>query len=258
MKNKFLVLCCLLSIFSFGCNKKDDTSSDQSTPINEIDYSQFDERIIGTWYVHQSSMGLCDLNTPILIKDDYTAKFLGVDFSFKGVYENFEGTCLFQSEFGTVDFVVGLDDESNLDWAIVDINGNQDWGFAKKQEHVSGIPYSYEGKDWPMQLINEYLQIDEELPIFEHGYYYLYTGLSSLTNMENHKYCMIDLYGVQSNAREKYTQQLEQANFVMSRDNITFYQGYNQEKTIAIRISQNDGNMCIFVYYYSSLYPNDK
>ena len=69
----------------------------ESSLGNSIDYSLFDESIVGTWYVHQSMMGLAYINEVITIRSNYTASFLGVNFSFVGMYEGFEGTCLFKS-----------------------------------------------------------------------------------------------------------------------------------------------------------------
>ncbi len=228
-------------------------NSSEEELSNGVDYSLFDEEIIGTWYVHQSMMGLAPINEVITINTNYTAFFLGVNFNFVGLYDGFEGTCLFKSTRGTVDFVVGYDGEGNIDWAIVDTQGNQDWGFAKKEEHVSGIQYSYEGTDWPMDKINEFLGTDGELPVFEHDYYYLYTGISQLYD---DIYCMIDLYGVEADARENYTLELENNGYEISKEDPTFYTGFDSTHTFTIRLKQYEDNLCIFVYYYDTFYKN--
>lgn len=267
MKNTKLLLLLALSLMMFSCNNVENNSSNsiessfseeissiyssEENKTSEIDYTLFDENIIGTWYVHQSMMGLAYINEVITIRSNYTANFLGVDFNFVGIYEGFEGTCLFKSKKGTVDFVVGADDQGNIDWAIVDNQGNQDWGYAKKEAHVSGIQYSYEGTDWPMDKINEFLDINAALPVFEHDYYYLYTGTSQLYD---DIYCMIDLYGVDANAREDYTLELEEQGFTISKNDSTFYTGYDKDQTITIRLKQHEDNLCIFVYYFDTFY----
>ena len=261
MKKTLLLL---LSMFLISCNQSTTSSSSsniESSSLSEsvpsskeessIDYSLFDENIVGTWYVHQSMMGLAYINEPIVIRDNYTATFLGVNFHFVGIYENFEDTCLFKSERGTVDFVASYGGEDTIDWAIVDTQGNQDWGFARNKEHVSGIQYSYEGTSWPMAQINEFLGTNKELPVFEHDYYYLFTGTSQLYD---DIYCMIDLYGVYEDARESYTLELESAGYVFSKDDSTFYTGYDPDHVFAIRLKQYEDNLCIFVYYYSTFY----
>ena len=104
-----------------------------------------------------------------------------------------------------------------------------------------------------MDKINEFLGTNGELPIFEHDYYYLFTGTSQLYE---DIYCMIDLYGVSSSAREDYTLELEQNGFVMDKNDPTFYMGYDENHIFAIRLKQYEDNLCIFVYYYSTFYSN--
>lgn len=225
--------------------------SSSSTSTNAIDYSLFDENIIGTWYVHSSAQGLLEINNQIIINSSYEATIFDIHFNFIGLYENFAGACLFLSDSGATQLIASSDEEGFLDWGIIDSQGNQDFGYAKKEEHVSGIQYSYEGEEWPIELIKEYLSIDKDIPVFEHNYYYLYTGTSQLYD---DIYCMIDIFGVSANARDSYALQLEEAGYVFTLKEGTFYDAYDEEKTYAIRLSQYDDNLCIFVYYYSTLY----
>ena len=80
---------------------------------------------------------------------------------------------------------------------------------------------------------------------------YLFTGTSQLYD---DIYCMIDLYGVDEDARESYTLELESAGYVFSKDDSTFYTGYDPAHVFAIRLKQYEDNLCIFVYYYSTFY----
>lgn len=264
MKKRNLLILLLGMLCSCGVDSSSNTNSlisensslssevsVETSNLNEVDYSLFDKAIVGTWYVHQSANGLASINDVIVIKDDYTASFLGLNFSFIGLYADFEGACLFESPKKTVNFIASYDGEGNLDWAIQDIEGNVDLGYASLKEHVSGIQYSYEGTQWPIDQINEYLSLNISLPVYQHDYYYLYTGISQL---KDQAYCMIDLYGVSKKARENYTAILEEEGYTFSKDDPTFYTGCNDEKIIAIRLKQYEDNLCIFIYYYSAFY----
>lgn len=256
--NLFLGL--LLVSCNVETNLSEATSSSYSESVendvssNECDYSLFDDNIVGTWYVHQGMCGLANINDEIIIKDNYTATFMNIDFSYVGIYEGFEGTCLFRSAKGTVDFVASCDDKGNLDWSISDLIGNFDYGYASKEKHISGIPYSYEGTRWPIENIKDYLKTSVDIPAFDHTYYYLYTGVSALYNDDI--YCMIDLYGVSNNAKEEYTSLLENNGYIFTRDSNSFNIGYDSTKTYAIKLSQNNDNFCIFVYYYKTIFNN--
>lgn len=225
----------------------------------------FDKRVIGTWYIHQSNMALCNINDTLIINEDYTANFLNIEFTYAGIYDEFITTCLFLSPQRTVQLVVEFDDEDDsLNWGITDIDKTTDWGYARKEERISdaNLNYSYEGESWPSTQINRFLSLQIELPVFVHNYYYLYTGTSSIygdASDGTDQYCMIDLFDVDQNARENYVKQLEEASFVISKENTTFYQGYDPEKKVAIRLSQsldskNRENLCIFIYHYSVFY----
>ena len=42
--------------------------------------------------------------------------------------------------------------------------------------------------------------------------------------------------------------------YVFEESNSNFYQGHDATKTYGIKLSQYEDNMCIFIYYYSTLY----
>ena len=199
-------------------------------------------------------MGILDLNTEIIITNTYEATIQDIHFNFVGLYENYEGACLFESDSGVTKLIASTQEEGVLDWGIVDIQNNQDFGVARLEKHISGIAYSYEGENWPMDKIKEYLGTSKDIPIFEHNYYYLFTGISQL--YDDSDYCMIDLFGVSENAREEYTQKLIDAGFVISKEDSTFYTGYDQDHIYAIRLKQYSDNLCIFLYHYSTFYKN--
>ena len=274
MESQKLVKLVLLSLLVVGCNNTNSSSSlnssttsesvsvsstlsstsstsSESSSKNNIDYSLFDNNIIGTWYVHSAAQGVLNLNDVIVISDTYEATVRGIHFSFIGLYEGFEGACLFLSDKGTTQFIASSDEEGFLDWGIMDTQGNQDFGYAKNTEHVSGIQYSYEGTTWPMENIKAFLSTDLDIPVYEHDYYYLFTGTSQLYD---DIYCMIDLYGVSRDAIDDYTLELEDAGYVFTSKDITFFTAYDPTNTYTIRLSQSGDNMCIFVYYYSTFY----
>lgn len=229
----------------------DSESSNNESSSYEDKYLLFDSHIVGTWYVHQSMNGLTNINDVITINNNYTASFMNINFTYVGIYEGFEGTCLFKSSKGTVDFIASYDDEGNLDWGIVDLNENYDWGYASKEKHISGIPYSYEGTKWPIENIKNYLNTSIDIPIFEHTYYYLYTGSSSVYD---DIYCMIDLYVVNDNAKDEYTSLLENNGYTFISNSSSFNVGYDSTKTYAIKLLQSNDNFCIFVYYYKTIF----
>lgn len=243
------------SLSSNTDSNNSNNTNKESNSSNNIDYSKFDTSLIGTWYVHSSWTGLLEINTPIIIKDTYEVQIYNVDFSYIGIYENFEGTCLFENSNGSMKFIASSDEEGVLDWGLFDSLGNQDIGVARVEKHVSGIAYSYEGQEWPINQIKEFMGTTLDLPIYEHDYYYLFTGLSQV--YDDAKYCMIDLYGVAPTARDDYIKLLEDNGYVFEELNSSFYQGYDGTKTYAIKLSQNENNMCIFVYYYNTLYEKN-
>lgn len=242
-------------ISSLSSNTDSNNTNKEYNSSNNIDYSKFDKSLIGTWYVHSSWTGLLEINTPIIIKDTYEVQIYNVDFSYIGIYENFEGTCLFENSNGSMKFIASSDEEGVLDWGLFDSLGNQDIGVARVEKHVSGIAYSYEGQEWPINQIKEFMGTTLDLPIYKHDYYYLFTGLSQV--YDDAKYCMIDLYGVTTTARDDYIKLLEDNGYVFEELNSSFYQGYDETKTYAIKLSQNENNMCIFVYYYNTLYEKN-
>lgn len=227
--------------------------TDSSSELdNNIDYSKFNQKIIGTWYVHSSWTGILALNTPIIISEDYEVQVLNVTLSYVGLYENFEDTCLFKNGAGTISFIASSNEEGVLDWGIFDSLGNQDIGVARLEEHISGIQYSYEGKTWPINEIKDFMNTSEELPIYEHTYYYLFTGLSAVYDEE--KYCMIDLFGVSENAREDYTNLLIENGYTFDTTESTFYVGYDSKKIYSIKLLQYEDNLSIFIYEYKTLF----
>lgn len=251
----------LNSISSFLSDTSIESSSilesESSNVLNEsssqrIDYTKFDKNIIGTWYVHSNWMGILEINTQIVINEKYEAHIANLSFYYVGIYENFEDTALFETSDGGIKFIASSSEVGVLDWGIFDSVGNQDIGVARLEEHVSGIRYSYEGEKWPMPQIKEHLGTEKDLPIYEHDYYYLFTGYSQI--YDDAAYCMIDLYGVNENAKENYSSLLTESGYVLDKKDSSFYIFYDEEKVYSIKLSQYDDNLCIFVYYYSTLY----
>ena len=244
-------------VFLFSCSEEvisstsSTTSSDESS-FSSVDYSLFNENMIGDWYVHSSNMGCLMVNEVISIFDDYTLFVKNISFNFVGQYGDYEGTCLFLSESGITRFVVSLDGE-NLDWGFEDDSGYSDFGFAQKEAYSNEIKYSYVGEEWPMELINNYLGTNSNIPSYEANEYKLYTGTSQLYN--DAKYAMIDIFNVSSKAITKYVSALNQSGFLIVKDTSSdFYIGYDDNRIYGLRLIEfDDNNLCIFIYNYDSL-----
>ncbi len=232
-----------LSLSSIETNTSIDTS--------EIDYSKFDKKLIGKWYIHSSMMGNLNLNLEVNINADYTMQIGNVKFHFIGIYDNFEDTNVFLSESGITKFIASTDGEF-LDWAYEDAAGNADFGTAKKEALQSGINYSYAGKDWPIERINLFLETEGNIPNYKANEYYLFLGQSQVFNNAN--YAMIDIFNPTSDAAINYVTTLNQNGFEIKKDDKSnFYIGYDINHIYGLRIVQFDDSLSIFVYNYQTL-----
>ncbi len=235
------------SIDSNTSSIKVNTSSNSS----EIDYSKFDKKLAGKWYIHSSMMGNLNLNLEITIKDDYTMQIGDVKFNFIGIYDNFEDTNVFLSESGITKFIASTDGEY-LDWAYEDAGGNSDFGTAKKEKLQNGIQYSYAGKAWPMERINLFLETEGNIPSYVADEYYLFLGQSQVFNNAN--YAMIDIFNPANEAAINYVTTLNQNGFEIKKDDKSnFYIGYDVNHIYGLRIIQFDDSLSIFIYNYQTL-----
>ena len=254
MKKSIFILALLL--ISCGAGGGSSASSDPTTsPISSsessVDYAQFDPGIVGTWYVYSSAAGLLDLNTRIEITDTYELTVQNIHFNFIGIYADFEGACLFESDSKITKFIASTDGE-NLDWGFEDLGGNADFGSAGKEEYSSELKYSYIGSEWPGTLVCEYLETEIMLPAYPSAEYSLYTGVSALFD---DTYCMIDIFDAEATALQEYVGILEENGYTMSRsDGSAFISGYDAQRVYGLRLMQNESNLTILIYRYQTLY----
>lgn len=265
MKKKFLLVASVLLLASCSGNVDSGNVSvsnqDSSTPSistqdsNKVDYSLFDNNLVGTWYIHSSMMGVLALNTSFVISDNYTLVIQNYKFNFVGQYAGFDGVCMFLSESKITTFVASFDGE-NVDWAFSDTTGSADWGAARSTPYSTGVNYDYIGKEWPMNLINNYLDTNGTIPNYSAEKYYLYCGLSQKNN--DAKYCMIDVFDAPKDSATSYIETLREEGYVFedAMDSLSFYNGYDPNHIYAIKLKYFDdnGNLSIFIYNYESLY----
>lgn len=227
-------------------------SSAEESSASVIDYSLFDENLIGKWYVHSSSMGVLQINQEIEVFADYSLSIASIHFTFRGMYYDYEGTNLFLSDSGITTFTVSYDGEY-MDWAFEDTAGYKDFGVAKREMFSNEIQYSYVGPDWPIDRINAFLGTEGTIPEYEAEEYSLYTGISQL--YDDAPYCMIDIFDVPSTALRTYVSTLNQNGFSIVKDTSSeFYIGYDDNRIYSLRLIEfGDDNLCIFVYAYQTL-----
>ncbi len=250
-------------IFLVSCNKKVEnisssssilSSSTLSSTSNNVDYTLFDTNLIGTWYVHSNMLDNLPINTSFEIFADYTLKIQNIKFNFVGLYAGFEGACEFISESEITTFVVSYDGEF-ADWAYFDLSGSQDTGTAKKTPVSTGLEYDYVGPNWPMELINEYLNLTGNIPSFPSDSYSLWRGLS--VSYDDAKSCMIDIFNAGSKSAENYVNILQDAGYIFeNRDSVGFYCGHDADCIYALRIIyfSSEHNLSILIYDYNTVY----
>ncbi len=261
---KKIVLLILLTLGLCSCEINNDTSDVVSSQPNSdsdvsysstdiVDYSSFDENLIGKWYVNSNNMDVLPINTEFEIFDDYTLKIQDINFDFVGLYEEYEGACQFISESKNTTFIASFD-EGVINWGLIDINGTSDIGVAGKEPIEIGFKYDYVGPDWPMEKINEWLELEGNIPSYPSSEYSL---LNSISQIYDEKYAMIDIFDAPDNSSQEYINMLEEEgyNFSQQKDGFGFYVGHDAEKKYSLRIQYfGEGNLTVFIYNYDVLF----
>lgn len=255
MQSKLIFVCLSLSLFSCS-NDKNILSSEieTSSQTSITDFTHFDQRIVGLWYVYSSSMGELDINEEIEVFTDYTLKIKDTTFNYMGVYNNFEGTNMFISESGITTFICGFDDD-NLSWAFKDETGISDWGIAKKEKSNSQYNYNYIGSTWPNELIKSFLNTTDNIPAYPSDEYnVLLSDTSSLYGeVKNIK---IDIFSLPSSALLDYVEILSNNGYsIKQNEGSSFYIGYDEKLEYGLRITYftDTSNLTIFIYNYASI-----
>lgn len=227
------------------------TASKETNSISSED--SFDNNLVGKWYIHSSWMDVLALNTMFEIKSDKTLTIQKIKFNYVGIYDGFEGTCMFLSESGITTFIASYDADSEVvDWAFQDKSGQQDLGIARNYEYSSGIKYDQVTNEWPMETINEYLGLNGNIPSYESTSY----SLAKYDHSQVYgdvKYCMIDIFNVSDNAKNAYKEILENSGFIVSENGV-FYEAYDSSKTYGVRFYSHDESLSIFVYPYDAVF----
>lgn len=230
-----------------------ENSSSSSEESIEIDVPSV---MVGTWYVHSSNMGEIPVNGIFTINENKTLDIGQRTLSLYGNYENYEDS--YEFIYGTIHFIVSYDeDHKMIDWGYQ--NGNTyDMGTAGS-EPLTENTYEYEGAEYPMNKINEYLGTSGNVPAFEADYYYLDLFSSSYAS----KAAMLEIDGTTTTETATYIQTLIDAGYTFYKEfggtvtAGTFYVGYDSNKIYTLRIiyySEDKAEDCetdIFYYAYS-------
>ncbi len=256
MKKWLKYLLIASNVLLFGCNQAQNSitnSNGSNTNVPSLNSSSsqllFDSNLIGKWYIHSTNMGVLTINTEFEIFNDYSLIIQNVHFSLIGLYENFEGAYQFRSDRGITTFIVSYDGEG-VDWGFSDTAGQSDFGYAMRNPLQGELTYDYVGKNWPMEMINEWLELDGSIPSYPNKMYYLLNGDSQIYNA---KYSMIDIFDVPNDGLETYLNILLTNDFIQDEELNGFKIFHDSNKKYKLRIIyfSNDNNLSIFVYDFN-------
>ncbi len=229
------------------------SSSSSEEPISSSTSSSqtlhVTEEMVGRWYIYSSSAGVLPINGIFDINDDDTLDIGQVTLSLSGNYANFDDTYLFT--YGTIQFIVSYDaSNKGLDWGYQ--NGDTyDFGFATDTPVSSG--YNYEGSEYPMAMINEYIGTKGEVPAFASSTYKLKLFNSSLNDKPS---ADLEIPSTNLDAVKTYLDTLVENGYTFSTYSgtavsQTFYVGYDADKTYTLRVIYFADNSEAHVFYYS-------
>lgn len=269
MKKSILLF--IVPFLLVGCNETSNSESQEmgSSTITLTTPSEF----IGTWYITSSPNGVFELNSIFEIKDDDTLEIGQRTLTLSGRYENFEGT--YKYTYGTIVFIVSYDSEHNgLDWGYINNGVYKDFGFASS-EPLSDTKYAYEGENFPMDLIKNYLGTTLDIPTYENEKYRLQLFTSSLYKAKSaaieapdttpaktldyiHElmssgYTFYTAAKGTTDSSSSSTTSIEPVDSIEEVEDHKFYIAYDSTKTYTIRIIHfaDDSETDIFVYNYN-------
>ena len=255
MKKKSLILLLTAAAMLASCaqsgnansSSSDSTSSPESSSISEPLHVL--EEMVGRWYIYSSSAGVLPINGIFDIDEDDTLAIGEVVLSLKGNYAGFDDAYLFA--YGTIQFIVSYDAEKKgLDWGYQ--NGETyDFGFATSEPVSNG--YAYEGSDYPMAMINEYIGTTGEVPAYTSSTYKLKLFNSSLNNAPS---ADLEIPSTNLYVVKAYLDTLVEAGFVFptysgEAATNTFYVGYDADEVYTLRVIYFGDDEEAHVFYYA-------
>lgn len=197
MKKQILILLSSILLLS-GCNSDttndlkpsdsdssiidDDTTKPDTDPDTDpdeggdSDTDKFDTNLVGTWYVRSSSNGVVPVNLQFVVYDNNTAYFRGQTFTLAGLYAGYDD--VYKFTYGYYQLILQYDyeskDEEQLNYAYKNGSNSDeyDFGYCAKTEYKPIGP-AYEGSEWPMESVNEYLGTSGSIPQMESTNYVL-------------------------------------------------------------------------------------
>lgn len=271
MKKK-LPLLLATSLMLVGCvdhpstssSSNEDDSSSENTSSSTDETLHVQSEMVGTWYISSVTEGLFEINSIFKINANDTLEIGQRTLTLQGHYENFEETYKFV--YGTITFIASYDAEhKGIDWGYK--NGNDaDMGFAQSEPVSDVIKYDYEGTEYPLSKIKEYLETALDIPSPDGSQYRLQLYISALYS--DAKCAYLGVQGYTTKQTLTYLKVLQTSGYTFYSSlpskvsNDTFYTCYDETKTYSIRIhhyaktSNDPEEMSIFIYKYDEKITN--
>ncbi len=241
-------------------SSEEESSSEESTDID----LHVTDNMVGTWYMSSTTNGLFEINSIFKINANDTLEFGTRTLTLKGHYENFEET--YEFVYGTIHFIASYDeDHKGIDWGYK--NGdNADMGFALSEPVSDEIKYDYEGDEFPMSKIKEFLGTTLDIPTAESDSYRLQLYVSPLYSA-NCAYLGVQNFTAKQTLA--YLKALQEAGYTFYKDipsktvsDDTFYTCYDSTKTYSIRVhhwaknGSDPEEMSLHIYKYQEQINN--
>ncbi|HBN00367.1 MAG TPA: hypothetical protein DD384_03945 [Firmicutes bacterium] len=264
MKRDFIFLLTLISLLpSCGSGREETSSTSQEGLLTSEASSKEDStsskeelhipvEMVGTWYITSSQMGVLPVNGIFEISGDDTLLIGERTLSLNGNYAGYEEA--YEFVYKSIHFIVSYDAEKNgIDWGYQ--NGeNQDFGFAESEPLSNS--YDYEGEEYPMNQIKEYLSTTLDVPAMAASSYKLKLYESSLYSakcaaLEISTTTLEDTIGyVAALVNEGYT---FSKNGEEIKDDV-FTAGYDANKVYSLRIIYfpDEKETNVFFYNYNA------
>lgn len=266
MKKRFFLITLLFGLISCSNTSSSINSSSSLFPstsdnvsTSETSSTKMDQRLVGTWYIYVTMAGVFQINEPIVVNSDGVVTLRNLTLYYDGIFQDYEGTSAFYTESRKSMLVLEIDDKDIVTWGFEDSSGTSDTGYADKTGYDPTIHFDYEGKEWPMELIQQFLNNNSTIPSYPFDVtYYLKNSNSSIYNCNVSN---IVIYNVSKDNVLSYVTLLENDNFTFSTSGV-FNVGINETKDYIIKLSmdQNDNNslyeLNMFIYNYSEYSKN--
>lgn len=247
MKRKLLFVPLFILPSLVACNN--------STPTPEF---HFDDRLLGVWYINTSFTGAMAINTKLEVKEDtlliYKNDTQYNTLNLMGYYAGYEGA--YEYKLGYNQFIISYGEDETIDWGFSYKYKEDEYNDMGEGSREKLSPIDYEGEDFPMEMINNYLNTTGNITPIISDYYYLDLFMSSVYSA---KCAEIMVKGAGTDRLKTYLDTLisEGATFknysgeVISNE---VYVGYDKNQIYSYRFWNNpvDNEIDLFIYKYNS------